>query len=121
MKENKLASLRVGFVLMLMFIVSEVAMASPAGETTTTTTSSTATKKPCPPCPVTEYYELYHTSHWHWPCTSHIHYMRKEYNQNPVTCKCYPKERELGVQCIGPLQWEVDPGENPRNPGGGMA
>ena len=113
--------------LLLIFASSAYASGSGEGGNTTTTGGTTIHQssshdddededKECPPCPSPEYYELVHTTHWHGICTDHIHYMRKEWNQNPDTCECFPYERELRVECVGPLREEMDERDNPRNP-----
>ena len=61
-----------------------------------TTGCAECEKKKCPPCPPPPppRIDKVPPSRPHWPCTGdHMHVF--EMNQNPVTCQCFPKEKEV--------------------------
>src|SRR4051812_48750432 len=63
---------------------------------TTITDCPTDTASKCPPCPPPPppRVDRVPPSRPHWPCPGdHMHVF--EMNQNPVTCVCYPKEKEV--------------------------
>jgi hypothetical protein len=63
---------------------------------TTTTGCPPATQSKCKPCdpPPPPRIDRVPPSRPHWPCTGdHMHVF--EMNQNPVTCQCFPKEKEV--------------------------
>jgi RHS repeat-associated protein len=69
-------------------------------DTTTVQGPCVARARPCPPCPNPPPPEIDRVppSRPHFPCPGdHWHYY--EYNQNPVTCKCYGPKRIFGGCC----------------------
>lgn len=56
----------------------------------------------CPACPMPPSPETRTDSdHSHYPCPgAHTHYYEFEYNQNPITCECFLKKKEVRVVCL---------------------